>query len=381
MIKDLASLLGDVGEAAFLDHFAQKRRLHVSAGPSDRAAGLLPWATINQLIETDTLSPDRFKLRRASGSIPAGMFRDGEGGHNLNAGRLEGLLRQGTSIVIDRIDDLAPPVGDLAVSLERRLGCMVWANAYLSFAKGGALPPHHDLHDVLVVQAHGRKRWRVYPTQEPAPIKPQAAATRHPDPIWEGWLEPGDVLYLPRGEPHDAEVSGGDSVHISFGLLPRRGLDLFRWLEGQAEASALLRADLPRPAEPMQEHEAALKRELHAMIDAASLEAFLAYDDARRKRRPLVALGPAAALEPETVAEATPRRALALSPQVDRTLEIVIGGEPFDLSRDERRVLAYLLARDAASVGAIMVALPDLADAKAALARLSRLTLVRLRAP
>jgi ribosomal protein L16 Arg81 hydroxylase len=44
-------------------------------------------------------------------------------------------------------------------------------NAYLSFSKGGAFKPHWDLHDVLVVQVHGNKQWRVWNAEVPLPSK------------------------------------------------------------------------------------------------------------------------------------------------------------------------------------------------------------------
>jgi ribosomal protein L16 Arg81 hydroxylase len=38
-------------------------------------------------------------------------------------------------------------------------------------------------------------------------------------------LAPGDVLFIPRGEPHAAAVLAGRSVHLTIGLRSETGID------------------------------------------------------------------------------------------------------------------------------------------------------------
>src|SRR5438445_10327044 len=170
MIRDLASLLAPVQEEAFLDHFQNKLRLHVKAGQAGRATDLLPWTTMNQLIAADILPTDRLRIVRASMDLPPLMYHR-SGSHELRAGTLQTLLAQGVSIVINFVDDLVPQIGILADAVERRLGHQVGVNAYLSFGQGSALAAHADDHDVLVVQVHGRKRWRSYGSPFPLPVE------------------------------------------------------------------------------------------------------------------------------------------------------------------------------------------------------------------
>ena len=51
------------------------------------------------------------------------------------------------------------------------MGINTQVNAYLSFSKGGAFKPHWDIHDVLVVQVHGNKRWRIWNAEVPHPVE------------------------------------------------------------------------------------------------------------------------------------------------------------------------------------------------------------------
>src|SRR5271166_7118292 len=175
MIRDLASLLAPVPEQTFLDHFLHKIRLQVKAGQPDRAKALLPWAIINWLIDSDILPPDRLRVVRANVDIAPIMFRRQSGSQRLRAGALHALLPQGTSLLINSVDDLVPQIGRLADSLERRLAHRVGINSYLSFGRGSAFKAHWDDHDVLLVQVHGRKRWRSYGSPVPLPVEKYAS--------------------------------------------------------------------------------------------------------------------------------------------------------------------------------------------------------------
>ena len=74
---------------------------------------------------------------------------------------------------------------------------------------GGGVGPHFDSYDVFLLQAHGRRRWRIgrqkdLTLKEGIPLKVLAEF----EPEEEFVLEPGDMLYLPPRYAHDwiAEV-------------------------------------------------------------------------------------------------------------------------------------------------------------------------------
>jgi 50S ribosomal protein L16 3-hydroxylase len=83
---------------------------------------------------------------------------------------------------------------------------------------GGGVGPHVDSYDVFLLQAQGRRRWRIAPpgdfSFEPdAPLK----ILRRFEPTIEHVLEPGDLLYLPPGWAHDG-VALGECMTYSIGL-------------------------------------------------------------------------------------------------------------------------------------------------------------------
>ena len=59
-------------------------------------------------------------------------------------------------------------------------------------------------------------------------------------------MEPGDLLYLPRGQYHDALADEGGAVHIAFGVTYPIGIDVMALLYERVVAEPEFRANLPR---------------------------------------------------------------------------------------------------------------------------------------
>uniref|UniRef100_UPI00097BFC1C JmjC domain-containing protein n=1 Tax=Pelomonas sp. KK5 TaxID=1855730 RepID=UPI00097BFC1C len=84
---------------------------------------------------------------------------------------------------------------------------------------GGGVGPHFDSYDVFLIQAQGRRRWRIgaqkdAQLREDVPLKIIANF----EPTEEFVLKAGDMLYLPPGWAHDGVAEGGDCVTCSVGF-------------------------------------------------------------------------------------------------------------------------------------------------------------------
>jgi len=89
----------------------------------------------------------------------------------------------------------------------------------LSYASdGGGVGPHVDSYDVFLLQAHGRRRWRIgrAGSRELVPDVPLKILA-HFEPEHSFLLEPGDMLYLPPGWAHDG-VAEGECTTCSIGF-------------------------------------------------------------------------------------------------------------------------------------------------------------------
>lgn len=89
----------------------------------------------------------------------------------------------------------------------------------ISFAtdKGG-VGPHFDSYDVFLLQAHGKRRWRIGRQKDLSlqPDKPLKILANF-EPEEEFVLEPGDMLYLPPKWAHDG-VAEGECMTYSIGF-------------------------------------------------------------------------------------------------------------------------------------------------------------------
>jgi 50S ribosomal protein L16 3-hydroxylase len=89
---------------------------------------------------------------------------------------------------------------------------------------GGGVGPHFDSYDVFLLQAQGRRRWRIgrqkdLSLEREAPLKILSSFTAEQEFV----LEPGDMLYLPPKWAHDGVADGGECMTYSIGLrAPRR---------------------------------------------------------------------------------------------------------------------------------------------------------------
>ena len=134
-------------------------------------------------------------------------------------------------------------------SLKAHFGCPVHTNLYLTPPAAQGFPAHYDTHEVFVLQIDGDKHWRLYGAAQELPL-PNKEATIPKEqlgsPTHEAFLQPGDLLYIPRGYVHEAFTSDRPSLHLTVGLNVFRWLDLLkRALGGAADADVRFRQSLP----------------------------------------------------------------------------------------------------------------------------------------
>ncbi len=254
---DFAEFLAPFAADTFRSQYYGRQPLHVrghGARPS-----LLPWARFNEVLaltpywNEETLKV-YFKSRAAlrENYCDTAELRAGQPAP-VNPAKVKALTDLGASLVANQVHRICPEIGAVAAMLERQFASRVSANVYCSFQGVQAFQTHFDLHDVFAVQAEGEKTWRIYEARADAPVNPVP-----PGDEWEKWLtdtrgkllfeaqmKPGDVLYLPRGQYHDALTGDRASLHVTFGVSPATGLALFKLLEAALSRESDFRAYLP----------------------------------------------------------------------------------------------------------------------------------------
>ncbi len=92
-------------------------------------------------------------------------------------------------------------------------------------SEGGGVGPHFDSYDVFLIQAQGKRRWRIG-RQKDLSLEPDLPLKilSHFEAEEEYVCEPGDMLYLPPKWAHDGVAVEGECMTYSVGFrVPQRG--------------------------------------------------------------------------------------------------------------------------------------------------------------
>ena len=281
----LGPILHPVTPEEFLARYHGKAMLHVPGTP-DKFANLMSWAKLNALLDMDVWSAATLKMVLDRQNVPPeaycarGTSRDGQPVLKPKVDRVMALVRQGASLVCDKIETLTPELGALARLLSESLGGRVGMNLYCSWERHQAFNAHFDTHDVFVFHVEGEKTWNIYegridnPVEHPAFDMPLERRNELKGKVAKTLvLKPGDFLYLPRGQFHEALATSPGSVHGTVAVNEPVGLD---WLGGLIEMAVqdpAFRADLPRAGgeaglAALAAHRRALAEHLAAMANS-----------------------------------------------------------------------------------------------------------------
>lgn len=196
------------------------------AADAARFHKLLSVADLDAFLASDAARAPRVSLAdssRSGGSgVPQDEFTSGDQGQ-VDLPRLFALFDRGATLVLSQMHEVHAPLGRFCRGLERVFMHPVQCNVYLTPPGAQGFRSHYDTHDVLILQVEGDKLWRYWNAatvpfaNNRTPWDGQAAPAE--EPITQ-MMRPGDVLYVPRGNMHDAVSQGAQSsLHLTVGLL------------------------------------------------------------------------------------------------------------------------------------------------------------------
>ncbi|WP_406841526.1 JmjC domain-containing protein (plasmid) [Streptomyces sp. AHU1] len=153
-----------------------------------------------------------FTSSRTVGLQTPGGFADGA--------RIHALVNDGATVLLRCIDQWHGPTRDMLSVLASELGRAIEAFYFVTPAGQPGLPLHRDDGDVLVLQVAGSKSWNVHEGPVSADWRAGRVTADEPQPaeLFRTVLQPGQVLYIPRGFAHCATGQDGLSAHLSLAV-------------------------------------------------------------------------------------------------------------------------------------------------------------------
>ena len=173
-----------------------------------------------------------------------------------NVDKVQKLVSKGASIILNDIEKYNSGLLKIATELQKLTNGRCQGNLYFSMASHKAFGPHFDMHDVFAIHFEGEKIWNIYENIEKTPINHgifnlslEERTRRAGNLVEQVTLKPGDLLYIPRGQFHDALASKNGAIHIAFGLTYFKPIDLMSSLWEKFVLNDFMRSDIKKDSD------------------------------------------------------------------------------------------------------------------------------------
>ncbi|MGB3404661.1 MAG: cupin domain-containing protein [Microcoleaceae cyanobacterium] len=239
MMRTLAQLLHPYSLDDFFSENWTQRSVVVPGDRSDKFKHLFSWEQLNHLLNFHQLEP-RFVLN--DNPLPP-------------CDPQEWITRcqQGASLVVSQLQNRVPALADLVWGIQQETGHKaIHTNVYCSWPSKQGFKIHYDSHEVFVLQIDGKKEWFVFDETVKHPYRDEKSEYQTPpesEPYLKTVLQPGDLLYIPRGHWHYAIACEQPSLHVTMGVRCFNGRDVLesvtKFLQENVPNQAAWRQNLP----------------------------------------------------------------------------------------------------------------------------------------
>ena len=285
--KLLEQLLAPVSLSDFVSASWERQFLHVP-GKKGKFAGLFDWEQVNSLLNSHRFPPPRLRLCRGGKFADPSKYQRGNG--LLLTEPLLDEVRNGSTLIVSGVDEVNPRCREITAAVQQTFRCHCNINVFVSLKAVPGFPAHFDYHGIFVAQVAGRKHWRVWKPSIPNPLREherELSAPKDRPPYWEGTLEPGSFLHLPRGWWHEAHAADEPSLHLTACVRPQTGGDFLQWAAAELRRNEFFRRDVPRFAESEQrEYVNELVQTMQTALGEDAVERFLEESSARLRSFP-----------------------------------------------------------------------------------------------
>jgi len=286
----LAALIAPVSPNEFVSRYWATQPL-LSRGSRDRFATLLSWTALNELLAHHWREPGRFRLARQGRDIDPTSYCDVSASHaRIRASEVTDQLRRGATLSFDAIDELHEPLTRLCESFETFFRSDTQINLYAAWRALHGLDLHCDDQEVFILHLEGRKRWLLYGSAVDGVDRTSLGSTAVPPAgaSLDQVLEPGDLLYIPRGCYHLAVPMNEPALHLTVGVKTPRGLDLLQWMVDRLRKHDMAAREVPYFAPPSERLRYAeeLRRALLDGLSSDLVEQYFCESGGNSKTRP-----------------------------------------------------------------------------------------------
>jgi len=232
----------------FFNNNWEKKLYYINRENPDFYKNLFSIRNFDSVLEYGNPKTGNLRVVKNQIPMPASKYKNSKDDLNLN--QLYAAYADGYTLVINEIHKYWDSINTLTQNIRHKLSHDVLANAYLTPANQKALSTHYDTHDVFVLQIAGKKHWNFYDdTNFKTPLLKSFQPIFNNEQLEgkkEVTIKAGDLMYIPRGLPHEAYTTDESSLHITIGVYPTQYIDfLSKSFQSLALNDIELRKSLP----------------------------------------------------------------------------------------------------------------------------------------
>jgi len=214
-VKLLQSLLGETTIENFFANYWEKKPLVVKRKDAEFYGGVFSLSAMKEVMKSNELFFESdVNVCRYVNNEKELLNEE----RQITAQDVDELMQEQATFQFHQPQRYVDELWSAMEKLETYFGSLVGSNVYITPKESQGLAPHCDDVEIFVMQLEGKKEWKLY--------KPMVQLSRDytqdlmqeqiGEPMMEITMEPGDMLYFPRGVIHQAKTVGdAHSTHIS----------------------------------------------------------------------------------------------------------------------------------------------------------------------
>jgi hypothetical protein len=255
MIPSLDALFAPLAASTFFAEYYEKRHIHLRADHDDRRELLSHEELLQALVEAPAALEGLVCFPEQIGTTCAKLLS--------NVASLQEYLDAGHPLVWNRARGISARIDAVSALLAQAFGGHVWPNVYATGVAGTPFDMHFDAHEFVAIHCAGEKVWDISQVRVDRPIEAvemetaihHGLRTRRDEAMANitdtFTVHPGDLIYVPRGQFHNARTLEGRSLHVTFGIELPTGFDLAKRMVMAILADPAMREyPLPRVMDP-----------------------------------------------------------------------------------------------------------------------------------
>jgi len=272
MIPTLDALFAPLGASTFFAEYYEKKHLHLRAERDERVGLLSHEEFMHALVEAPTVPEGLVCFPEQIDTTHTELLSD--------ISVLTQYIDAGHPLVLNRARGITARIDAMSAFLAQTFGGHVWPNVYATGCAGTPFDMHFDAHEVIAIHCTGQKTWDISQVRVDRPIeaiemapaielalrarRDEAAAN-----IAQSFaVQPGDLVYVPRGQFHNARTTEGRSLHVTFGIELPTGFDLVKRMMMEILADPAMREyPLPRAVDSNGERANVWRQEVAARME------------------------------------------------------------------------------------------------------------------